>query len=177
MMTNLVLPVKEMPLHTNSLSPPKCYSISAAFLHLLHTVTYNPRSRGGIWTHCWTKCSSTCSAIWVRVNSDCYSHGCVWGDFQREGAATEKALSPQVRCLVLGGGIGDLPQMNASYGMDCGDGEGWEPDWNGSNRLFEQRWDLSCLATRRSSILWQLFIAKKNGKLKGPQFPPPMPRL
>lgn len=28
-----------------------------------------------------------------------------------------------------------------------------KPDWNGSNRSFEQRWVLSCLATVHSSIL------------------------
>ena len=30
---------------------------------------------------------------------------CLGREFQREGAAAEKALSPQVRCLVLSGGV------------------------------------------------------------------------
>ena len=30
---------------------------------------------------------------------------CLGKEFQRVGAATEKALSPKVRCLVLGGGV------------------------------------------------------------------------
>ena len=41
----------------------------------------------------------------LEVLSSVRSLMCLGRVIQREGAATEKALSPQVRCLVLGGGV------------------------------------------------------------------------
>ena len=40
----------------------------------------------------------------LKFERSVQSRICVGREFQREGAATEKALSPKVRCLVLGGG-------------------------------------------------------------------------
>lgn len=45
-----------------------------------------------------------------------YSHRCVWREFQRVGAAVEKAWSPQVWFLDLGAGDRRLEQVSEVAG-------------------------------------------------------------
>lgn len=57
----------------------------------------------------------------LNVERSLHSHLCSQSEFQREGAAKEKAMSPKVRCLVLHGSDGWL----ASDQWSLQDGVRW----------------------------------------------------
>ena len=93
--------------------------------------------------------------IVLKIVSSVGSLMCLWREFQREAAATEKALSPQVWCLVLWGG----GRKFVSEEWRVRDGLWWwsrSARWGGGLMSVEEYFEFDRCGTGSQRSFWRM---------------------